>query len=229
MNHYSVECCANSVKSTIKGELGGANRVELCANLEVGGITPSRENIQKAKGLLNIPLYILIRPRAGNFIYTSKEILQMIDDIQFCKKVGCDGVVIGMLKEDGSINKEQGKQLANIAKPMHVTFHRAFDEGNDLVKNLEDVIACGYDTLLTSGQAKNVSLGFENLKKLIRISAGRINILAGSGVNHTNAEDLFKIGIRSFHLSGSEKNTDGVLETNSKKIKAVLEKLESIV
>jgi len=229
VNRYSVECCANSVKSTLKGELGGANRVELCANLEVGGITQSRENIQKAKGLLNIPLYILIRPRAGNFIYTSKEILQMIDDIQFCKKAGCNGVVIGMLKKDGSINKEQSKQLANIAKPMHVTFHRAFDEGNDLVKNLEDVIACGYDTLLTSGQAKNVSLGFENLKKLIRISAGRINILAGSGVNHTNAEDLFKIGIRNFHLSGSEKNTDGILETNSKNIQAILEKLESIV
>ena len=229
MNHYFVECCANSVKSTIKGELGGANRVELCANLEVGGITPSRENIQKAKGLLNIPLHILIRPRAGNFIYTSKEILQMINDIQFCKTVGCEGVVIGALHKNGSINTEQTRQMVKAAKPMRVTFHRAFDEGNDLVKNLEDVIACGCDTLLTSGQAKNVSLGFENLKNLIRISAGRINILAGSGVNHTNAEDLFKIGIRNFHLSGSEKNADSVLETNSKNIQAVLEKLEGIV
>ncbi len=229
MNQYLVECCANSVRSAINGEKGGANRIELCRDLELGGITASRENIQKAKGLLNIPLYILIRPRAGNFIYTSKEILQMIGDIHFCKKVGCDGVVIGMLKEDGSINKEQSKQLANIAKPMHVTFHRAFDEGSDLVKNLEDVIAYGFDTLLTSGQAKNVSLGLKNLKKLVRISAGRINILAGSGVNHTNAEALFKIGVRNFHLSGSEKNKDGVLETNSKNIQAVLEKLEGIV
>jgi copper homeostasis protein len=229
MNHYFVECCANSVQSGIQGALGGANRIELCSNLESGGITPLREDIQKAKKLLTIPVHILIRPRAGDFVYTRKEILHMIDDIQFCKKVGCDGVVIGMLKKDGSINKEQCKQLANITKPMHVTFHRAFDEGNNLVNNLEDVISCGCDTLLTSGQAKNVSLGLKNLKKLVRISAGRINILAGGGVNHTNVENLFKIGVRNFHLSGSEKNTDGVLETNSKNIQAVLEKLEGIV
>ena len=229
MNHYFVECCANSVQSGIQGALGGANRIELCSNLESGGITPLRKDIQKAKKLLTIPVHILIRPRAGDFVYTRKEILHMIDDIQFCKKVGCDGVVIGMLKKDGSINKEQCKQLANITKPMHVTFHRAFDEGNNLVNNLEDVISCGCDTLLTSGQAKNVSLGLKNLKKLVRISAGRINILAGGGVNHTNVESLFKIGVRNFHLSGNEKNTDGLLETNSKNIQAVLEKLEGIV
>ena len=229
MNHYFVECCANSVQSAVQGALGGANRIELCSNLESGGITPLRKDIQKAKKLLTIPVHILIRPRAGDFFYTRKEILQMIDDIQFCKKVGCDGVVIGMLKKDGSINKEQCKQLANITKPMNVTFHRAFDEGNNLVNNLEDVISCGCDTLLTSGQAKNVYLGLKNLKKLVRISAGRINILAGGGVNHTNVENLFKIGVRNFHLSGNEKNTDGLLETNSKNIQAVLEKLEGIV
>ena len=229
MNHYFVECCANSVQSGIQGALGGANRIELCSNLESGGITPLRKDIQKAKKLLTIPVHILIRPRAGDFVYTRKEILQMIDDIQFCKKVGCDGVVIGMLKKDGSINKEQCKQLANITKPMHVTFHRAFDEGNNLVNNLKDVISCGCDTLLTSGQSKNVSLGLKNLKKLVRISAGRINILAGGGVNHTNVEALFKIGIRNFHLSGSEKNTHGVLETNSRNIQTVVEKLEGIV
>jgi copper homeostasis protein len=229
MNHYFVECCANSVQSGIQGALGGANRIELCSNLESGGITPLREDIQKAKKLLTIPVHILIRPRAGDFVYTRKEILQMIDDIRFCKKAGCDGVVIGMLKKDGSINKEQCEQLVNITKPMHVTFHRAFDEGNNLVKNLEDVIACGCDTILTAGQENNVNLGIENLKKLVRISAGRINILAGSGVNHTNVEALFKIGIRNFHLSGSEKNIHGVLGTNSRNIQAVVEKLEDIV
>ena len=229
MTKLVVECCSNSVESSINGQKGGANRIELCRSLEFGGLTPSYDNILLAKSLIKIPIFVLIRPRKGDFIYSDAEFKQIISDIKFCKKVGCDGVAIGMLKEDGSINKEQSKKLANIAKPMHVTFHRAFDEGNDLVKNLEDVIACGFDTLLTSGQAKNVSLGLKNLKKLVRISAGRINILAGSGVNHTNAEDLFKIGVRNFHLSGSEKNTDGVLETNSKNIQAVLEKLEGFV
>ena len=229
MNHYLLECCANSFQSAINGEKGGANRIELCRDLELGGVTPKRSDIIKTIASINIPFYVLIRPKKESFVYTDEELLEMIDDIQFCKTTGCEGVVIGALHKNGSINTEQTRQMVKAAKPMRVTFHRAFDEGNNLVTNLEDVIACGCDTLLTSGQAKNVSLGFENLKNLIRISAGRINILAGSGVNHTNAEDLFKIGIRNFHLSGSEKNADGVLETNSKNIQVVLEKLERIV
>ena len=229
MNQYLVECCANSVQSAINGEKGGANRIELCRDLELGGLTPKRSDIIKIITSINIPFYVLIRPRVGNFIYTENEHLQMINEIQFCKTNGCEGIVIGALHKNGSINIEQTKQMVKSAKPMRVTFHRAFDEGNDLVKNLEDVIACGCNTLLTSGQAKNVNLGLENLKRIVSFSAGRINILAGSGVNHTNAEGLFNIGIRDFHLSGSEKNKHGVLETNSKNIQAVLEKLEGIV
>jgi copper homeostasis protein len=229
MNHYLVECCANSIQSAIQAELGGANRIELCTNLEVGGITPLREDITTLIKSVSIPIRILIRPRAGDFIYSEDEMIQMLADIQFCKTIGCEGVVIGVLTKERGINMNQTQRLVHAAIPMHVTFNRAFDEGNDLQQNLEDVIESGCDSLLTSGQAKNVALGLENLKKLVRISVGRINILAGSGVNHTNAEDLFKIGIRNFHLSGSEKNTDGVLETNSKNIQAVVEKLEDIV
>ncbi|MDC0204314.1 copper homeostasis protein CutC [Flavobacteriales bacterium] len=229
MNHYLIECCANSVQSALNGGKGGANRIELCADLELGGLTPKRNDILKANAEINIPIYVLIRPKDGDFVYSDDELVKMIDDIQFCKIVGCAGVVIGALHKNGSINIQQTKQMVRAAKPMSVTFHRAFDEGNDLLKNIEDVILCGCDTLLTSGQAKNVSLGLKNLKKLVTISAGRINILAGSGVNYTNAEDLFKIGVRNFHLSGSEKNTLGVLETVSKNIQAVVEKLEDIV
>ena len=229
MNHYLIECCANSIQSAIQAELGGANRVELCANLEVGGITPLREDITTLIKSVSIPIRILIRPRAGDFIYSKDEMMQMLTDIQFCKTIGCEGVVIGVLTKEGGINMNQTKRLVHAAKPMRVTFHRAFDEANNLVKNLENVIACDCDTLLTSGKAKNVSLGFKNLKRLVKISSGRINILGGGGVNHTNVEALFKIGIRNFHLSGSEKNTHGVLETNSKNIQAVAEKLEDIV
>ena len=169
------------------------------------------------------------KQKKGGFFYTNDELVKIIKDIQFCKTTGCEGVVIGALHKNGAINIQQTKQMVRAAKPMCVTFHRAFDEGNNLLKNIEDVILCGCDTLLTSGQAKNVSLGLKNLKKLVKISAGRINILAGSGVNNTNAEGLFKIGVRNFHLSGSEKNTLGVLETTSKNIQAVVEKLEAIV
>jgi copper homeostasis protein len=106
MNRYLVECCANAIQSAIDGELGGANRVEFCANLEVGGISPSREDIQKAKKLLNIPLHVLIRLRSGDFIYSQNELSKILSDIQFCKTVGCEGVVIGVLK-NGSINIKQ--------------------------------------------------------------------------------------------------------------------------
>ena len=229
MNEYLVECCANSVQSAINGEKGGANRVELCKNLGVGGLTPKREDILKVKAEIMIPLHVLIRPKSDNFIYTEDEYLQMIDDIQFCKSIGCNGIVIGSLHEKGDVNIEKTKQMIKYAKPMHVTFHRAFDKGNNLARNLEDVIACGCDTLLTSGQAKNVNLGLDNLKNLIDISKGRINILAGSGVNNTNIENLFSIGIRNFHLSGSEKNKYGILETNSQNIQDVLNKLKTIV
>ena len=229
MNQYLVECCANSVLSAINGEKGGANRIELCADLDGGGITPKKNDILKANAEINIPIYVLIRPKKGDFIYPDDVLIEMIDDIQFCKTVGCKGVVIGALHKNGAINIEQTKQMVRAAKPMHVTFHRAFDEGNNLARNLEDVIATGCDTLLTAGQERNVDLGFDNLERLIKISDGRINILAGSGVNHKNIDALYKIGIRNFHLSGSKKNKTNELETNTLIIKSVINKIEQIV
>ena len=229
MNDFLVECCANSVQSAINGELGGANRIELCTHLEVGGITPTREDIIRARELLNIPLHVLVRPRSGDFVFSEKEMVQMLADIQFCKKLGCEGVVIGALHKDGSINKEQTKAMVKAAKPMHITFHRAFDEGNNLQQNLEDVIACGCTLLLTAGKSDNVIDGISNLEQLVKLAKGRITILAGSGVNQSNAEALYKIGIRNFHLSASKKNQNSKVETDDLLIKAVIDKLEQIV
>ena len=145
-----------------------------------------------------------------------------------CKTINCEGIVIGALNQDGSINIEQTKTMVKAAKPMHTTFHRAFDKANNLEKNLEDVITCGCDSLLTAGQSTNVIDGILNLKKLIQQAKNRIHILAGSGVNYTNVEALYKIGIRNFHLSGSEKNNFGILETNSMNIEKLITKLISI-
>ena len=229
MNHYLIECCANSIQSAINGEKGGANRIELCANLELGGLTPHREDILKTKKVLNIPIYVLIRPRDGDFVYSQNELSKMLSDIQFCKKIGCDGVVIGALNKNGSIHIEQTIRLANAAKPMSVTFHRAFDEGNNLQKNIEDVITCGCHSLLTAGQSKNVNSGISNLEQLVKLAKGRIAILAGSGLNHTNVEALYKIGVRNFHLSGNIKNQKGKLETHPLLIKKMKDQLEQIV
>jgi len=229
MNIFLIECCANSVQSAMNGQIAEANRIELCRSLEVGGLTPSKEEITKTFKILNIPIRILIRPRIGNFVFSKQELSQMISDITFCKAIGCEGIVIGALNKDRSINIEQTKAMVKAAKPMHITFHRAFDEANNLEKNLEDVIACGCDNLLTAGQSANVIDGISNLKKLIKLANNRIQILAGSGVNHTNVEALYKIGIRNFHLSGSEKDKYGILETKSMNIQKLITKLTAIV
>lgn len=225
MNSCLVECCANSIASAIQGELGGANRIELCSNIEIGGITPSKEDIISLSKIITIPFRILIRPRAGKFMYTKHEIQQIISDIKFCKSLQCEGIVIGVLKKNNRINIIETTKLVKLAKPMKVTFHRAFDEANNLIADLEDVIKCGCDSLLTSGQRTNVDIGLKNLKKLIDISNNRIKILAGGGVNHTNAKSLYNIGIRNFHLSGNKKKTNGFLETNSLLIKSVIDNL----
>jgi copper homeostasis protein len=162
-------------------------------------------------------------------VFTKNEILQSLSDIQFCKTAGCEGVVIGSLKKNGSINMKQTKQMVKAATPMRVTFHRAFDEGNNLLKNLEDIIICGCDALLTAGQSKNINSGISNLEQLVTFAKGRIAILAGSGVNHTNVEPLYKIGIRNFHLSGSIKNQKIKLETHLLLIKKMKDKLDQIV
>ena len=207
MNNYLIECCANSVQSAIYGEQGGANRTELCSQLDIGGITPLKADILKAKKTLRYPLHVLIRPRGGDFVYSNREFSKILSEIRFCKKSGCDGVVIGSLNRDSSINIKQTMEMVDIAKPMHITFHRAFDKGKDLLNNLEDVISCKCDTLLTSGQKPDVNIGIHNLKKIIRITNNRINILAGGGVNQFNIGALYSIGIRNFHLSGIRQNT----------------------
>ena len=228
MTKLVVECCANSIESAINGQKGGTNRIELCTELESGGITPLHKEITLAKSLLNIPIFVLIRPRKGNFIYTEKEFQQIISDIEFCKKSGCEGVVIGSLNLDGSINKEQTSEMVKIAKPMEVTFHRAFDESKDIENDLNSIISCGCDRLLTSGKEENVELGYKNLKKIIQLSEGRIKVMAGSGVSHTNIEKLYNIGIREFHLSGKIKNNDGKIETSEELIRLAVSKTKTL-
>ncbi|MBU46329.1 MAG: copper homeostasis protein [Flavobacteriales bacterium] len=171
----------------------------------------------------------MIRPRSGNFLFSKKELLEMISNIKFCKSIGCEGVVIGALNKDHSINIEQTEMMVKAAKPMHITFHRAFDKANNLRQNLEDVISCGCNSLLTAGQSSNVMDGISNLKKIIKLANNRIQILAGSGVNYENVEILYKIGIRNFHLSGGERGKDGILETKTTNIEKLKTKLITIV
>lgn len=223
-----IECCANSVNSALIGIEAGANRVELCANLEEGGTTPKLEDIKTLRKLTKVNIHVLILPNANKFIYPKGEFQQIINDIEYCKKIGCNGVVIGALNKNLSINISQTKAMVKAAKPMKVTFHRAFDITTNLEKNLEKIITCKCDYLLTSGQKSSVEKGMKNLKQLGKLANNRIKILAGGGVNHKNIKTLYDIGIREFHLSGSKKNKLGILETKFENINKAVKELTTL-
>jgi|TARA_B110000240_G_scaffold35804_1_gene39135 copper homeostasis protein len=224
----NLECCANSIQSALNGIKAGASRIELCQNLEQGGITPSNSEIIKLRELSDIKIHILILPKANQFQYTKLEFQQILIDIQFCKNLKCDGVVIGALNPNLSVNKEQTKLMVLAAKPMKVTFHRAFDCVLNMQQAIEDIISCKCDYILTSGQKENVIDGIENLQQIVKLAKNRINIIAGGGVNHNNIESLYKIGIREFHLSGKELVQNGQLETKYENVKMAVQKVKSL-
>ena len=223
-----IECCANSITSALIGIKAGANRIELCADLKNGGITPKYSDIKRLRKLTNINLHVLILPIANKFICSKEDLKKIIKDIEFCKSIGIDGVVIGAINEDKSIDITKTKKMVDVARPMKVTFHRAFDTCLDLENNLEDIIKTGCDYLLTSGQYSNVNKGLENIAQLIKISKNRITILAGGGVNHKNIHELYSAGVRQFHLSGSKTDKFGKSETNFNLIKQAVNSFNEI-
>ncbi len=185
-----LEICASSLQSAINAQTGGAQRIELCCNLEQGGLTPSHGTIKLARQALSIEIFVLIRPRAGDFTYTEIELSQMQTDILFCKSIGIDGVVFGVLDAQNEIDIERNKQLIEVAKPMQTTFHRAFDCLKKPLQGLEQVIGLGYDRILTSGLAPTAVEGQFLLKELIAQAQNRIMILPGSGLNSQNISDF---------------------------------------
>jgi copper homeostasis protein len=199
-----LEVCANSVASALAAQEGGAYRVELCDNLENGGTTPSFGQILQARKLLNIKLYVLIRPRSGDFLYSDLEYEIMAADVRGCIEAGCDGIVIGILKADGSVDKKRCKELVNMArsKGLGVTFHRAFDMTNDLNKALEDIIELGCERVLTSGGRTTAMEGASHIAHLVEQAAGRITIMPGSGIDEHNVTDLVHFtGVHEIHSS----------------------------
>ena len=198
-----LEICANSIQSAINAQQAGAHRVELCENLAQGGTTPSFGLISQVKKHLTIKLYVLIRPRPGDFLYTDLEFDVIKKDIEICKQLGVDGVVCGILLSNGEIDIVRTKELVKFAKPMSFTFHRAFDFTNDPFKALEDVISTGADRILTSGQQPTAIQGEHFIRELVKIAKGRIIIMPGSGVNEDNIEYLIETGAKEFHMSGT--------------------------
>jgi copper homeostasis protein len=197
-----LEVCADSVAGALMAQAAGAQRIEFCNNLTEGGATPSAAQIEAARKGLHIPLYVLIRPRGGDFLYTNLEFEIMQADVRFCGQAGCDGVVIGMLHADGTVDTERCRALVAAARQygMGVTFHRAFDRSNDLFQAMEAVIALGCDRILTSGGRDTAVEGAHRIGQLMERAGNRIVIMPGAGITPDNAAALIRqTGLREMH------------------------------
>jgi copper homeostasis protein len=223
---FILETIAFNVDSCTKAQTAGAQRIELCDNSGEGGTTPSYGFIKAARQKLHIQLYPIIRPRGGDFLYSDDEFEIIKADIKICKDLGCDGVVIGMLHEDATIDKIRCSQLINLAYPMGVTFHRAFDRVVDMKQALEDVIEIGCERILTSGLYPTAMEGLSNLKELISLSNERIIIMPGSGVRASNiAEIALQTSAVEFH-SSARKMADSSMNAFNETMKENLQSVD---
>ena len=203
MKDYILECCVDSVESAIAAQKGGANRVELCSALVIGGLSPSVALFQKVKEVLDIKIHVLLRPRFGDFCYTDYEHEIIKEEVRKFRELGADGVVIGTLKPDGTLNMGQMKELVEEAGTMSITLHRAFDMCKDPMKTLNDVKELGIHTILTSGQKNSCINGTDLLAKLVEEADKKVDILIGGGVDASVIEELYnKTGATSYHMSG---------------------------
>jgi len=196
-----LEVCANSYESALNAQKGGAQRIELCEDLAVGGLTPNFELSKKVISELNIPVFILIRPRDGDFNYSGEEFEQIKKDIILFKELGCKGIVSGILTKDNNIDISRTRELIELSKPLEFTFHRAFDEALSPIDSLHQLIELKADRILTSGQAETAVKGLDLLKELINIAEKKIIIMPGSGVNINNILEFKKIGSKEIHGS----------------------------
>lgn len=199
---FVLEVCVDSVESAIAAQEGGAARVELCDNLVEGGTTPSAGTIELARRNLRIAMNVIIRPRGGDFCYTDMEMEIMRRDIEFAKQSGADGVVIGILKPNGTIDRTRTRELIELARPMSVTFHKAFDMTRNPFQALDTLIELGADRVLTSGQEESVLEGIETVRALVKRAGKRIIIMPGGSISARNFEIIrAKTGAREFHAT----------------------------
>ncbi|MDQ2998954.1 MAG: copper homeostasis protein CutC, partial [Chloroflexota bacterium] len=192
-----------SVESAIAAERGGADRVELCDNLLEGGTTPSAGAIAIARAHLSLKLHVIIRPRGGDFCFSEIEFAVMQHDIALAKQLGADGVVIGILTADGEIDIARTRALIELARPLSVTFHRAFDMARDPYRALEDLISLGVDRILTSGQQPSVLEGLDLIAELVELAGERVTIMPGGGTERNVGKIVARSGVREVHVTGT--------------------------
>lgn len=201
----SLEVACGNLASVHAAKSGGANRIELCAALGVGGLTPSEAFIRNAIKAVDIPVYVMIRPREGDFLYSQEEFELMLDEVNRCKELGVHGLVAGFLHADGTIDTKRAEKFVVAAGTLPVTFHRAFDLCNSDSIALEKIIDGGFARLLTSGQELSAMQGADRIADLVQKAGNRISIMAGAGVHAENVVELIRrTGVKEVHLSGKK-------------------------
>lgn len=188
-----IEACVGNINEALRAESLGAHRVEICENLKVGGTTPSAGTITIAKKVLNIPIMVLIRPRGGNFIYSKNEIEIIRHDIEICKKIGVNGVVIGALTREYSIDHELISELVRLARPLEVTFNKAIDKTFDVLNEFRNLLQTDVDRVLTSGGAKTAFDGREIINEMVNIANGQVKVISAGKIHHSDLSKLEKI------------------------------------
>jgi copper homeostasis protein len=209
MKKNQLEIACFNYESALIAEESGADRIELCENMQLGGTTPNAVLAVRVREKLSIKMHVIIRPRGGDFVYTDEEFVEMKQDIKYLKKLSVDGFVFGILNPDGSVNKKQNQELVNLASPLSCTFHRAFDHVNSIEQALEDVIDCGFKTILTSGHATSVEEGIDDLEMIQKLAKDRIEIMPGGGLRSSNIKLLQeKLEPTFYHSSAITDNSE---------------------
>lgn len=223
-----VEICAPSLASARAAKEGGAGRVELCRDLPCGGLTPSESDIYECVHTLGLRTHVLVRPRAGNFCYTAAEVAEIEHSILRCKELGAHAVVVGFLDDEGRVDVALTRRMVQLAAPMEVTFHRAFDEAcQDPLEALQAIISCGCTRLLTSGQAPTALEGADVIRRLVG-TAG-VKILAGSGVTPLNVKELVeRTGVTEVHGSCKVTMPDGTVQTDAAQVRSLIENIKGL-
>ncbi len=197
-----IEVCANSLQSAINAEAAGADRIELCSELGVGGITPSHGLIKMVKEKIKLPVHVLVRPRSGHFTYSKTEFEVMKQDVECCKEIGVEGIVSGVLHTDFSVDVKRTKELVDMANPLKFVFHRAFDWVSDPGEAIKQLQAIGVDAVLSSGQETTAGDGLKKLRAW-QAFAKNMTLMAGGGIHPDNAKKFKAAGLRALHLSGT--------------------------
>ncbi|HEY0161234.1 MAG TPA: copper homeostasis protein CutC [Edaphobacter sp.] len=217
MKHaVTFELCAETMQACLAAREGGADRIELCSALSEEGLTPSHAMIRAAVAHSGLPVYVLLRPRAGDFVYSDAEFALLKDDLMHACSLGARGFALGILRPDATVDVERTRELVEMAAPLEVTFHRAFDLTRSLDEALEDVIAAGCRRVLTAGGERDVVIGSANLARLVELAASRIEIAAGGGLGLDNAAQVAKV-TRALHFHGSVRGRNVSLTSSGRR------------